>query len=166
MMVTAPYVGLVAQPSCAPRDLGLSRQGQSLGCCKSLPLTWHRQIVPRKLELLFLEERALPCIGHVARKTGSLNQLSATTIGGGSATYIRRDAATRPSTMLCAVQFVAARRPRAGGVGPPDGKINGDNQLVLAVAAPLIGRHQSLRAPDVPVHSTRCPPAPAGRHIF
>jgi hypothetical protein len=33
---------------------------------------------------------------------------------------------------LYPVQFVPARRPRAGGVGPTDGKVDGDDQLALA----------------------------------
>src|SRR4029453_16837782 len=44
----------------------------------------------------------------------SLNQLSATTIGGGSATPRRRKAATRPSSMLC-TQCTLSRH---GGPGP------------------------------------------------
>jgi hypothetical protein len=63
----------------------------------------------------------------------SLNQLSATTRGGGSATPRRLECRYAPiQHALDPVQFVAAGCPRAYGVGPTDGKIDGHHEFAIA----------------------------------
>src|SRR5262245_23681472 len=88
----------------------------------------------------------------------SLNQLSATIIGGGSSTPRRWNAATRPSSMICTqCQFVAARRPRACGVRPPDGKVHGYHEFAIAEHH---NQQDAINAGEYPVFL----PAPPGAH--
>jgi len=55
---------------------------------------------------------------------------SGTCIPEGQTTFLH--AACTAHHALHPVQFVAARRPRTCGIGPTDGKVDGDDQLALA----------------------------------
>src|SRR5262245_65453546 len=79
----------------------------------------------------------------------SLNQLSATTIGGGSATPCRRKAATRPSSMPC-TQCSLSRHgaPGPGGLGRRMAKSTGTTSLPSPMTT-------TRRTPSIP-ESTRC----------
>src|SRR5262249_46603172 len=79
----------------------------------------------------------------------SLNQLSATTIGGGSTTPRRWNAATRPSSMLC-TQCSLSRHgpPGPGGLGRRMAKSTGTTSLPSPMTT-------TRRPPSIP-ESTRC----------
>src|SRR5918911_1287774 len=79
----------------------------------------------------------------------SLNQLSTTTIGGGSATPRRRKAATRPSSMLC-IQHSLSRHgvPGPEGSGRRMAKSTGTTSLPSPMTT-------TSSTPSIP-ESTRC----------
>src|ERR671927_1433106 len=79
----------------------------------------------------------------------SLNQLSATTIGGGSATPCRRKAATRPSSMLC-TQCSLSRHGAPGPVG--SGRRMAKSTGTTNLPSPMT---TTSSTPSIP-ESTRC----------
>src|SRR5215470_13862028 len=79
----------------------------------------------------------------------SLNQLSATTIGGGSSTPRRRNAATRPSSMPCTQRSLS----RQGALGPcGSGRRMAKSTGTTSLPSPMT---TTRRTPSIP-ESTRC----------
>src|SRR5437764_6002439 len=104
-----------------------------------------------KTYVLFPSTRKVPwCVVATWRISfESLNQLSATTIGGGSTTPRRRNAAIRPSSMLC-TQYSLSRHgvPWPVGSGRRMAKSTGTTNLPSPMTT-------TRRTPSIP-ESTRC----------
>src|SRR5215468_8567649 len=152
MRVTAPYVGLVARSRTyrTPGTCGLSRQGHSRCCCKSWPLTC-RPSGRSKVYVLFPSTRKVPSwvVAIWRMSFESLNQLSATTIGGGSATPRRQKAARRPSSML----WTQCSLSRHGAPGPVElGRRMAKSTGTTSLPSPMT---TTRRTPSMP-ESTRC----------
>src|SRR4029453_128918 len=97
-----------------PLDLAPTRQLEGVG---TLPFHEECPLVSRR-DMAHELRIAKPAIGHPQRR-GQLDAASAES----------RHASIQHA--LEPVQFVAARRPRAGGVWPTDGKVDRDDQFAL-----------------------------------